>query len=134
MPKFSVMLSEGVLHNPSPGLPSVGYSIVAEWWPTTYHLVITLLFDSASSDRPLAVLLRELRNSSPHEDDEPIRDYYETRVFKCDRDGNRKFSEYLWFKKQYADFEQARVGHEEVVQLLMKGKLRLMKQRLYPEM
>jgi len=69
------MRARWVLHNPSPEPTYVGYSIVAGWWPTTYHLVCTLLFAQASSDTPLAVLTRKLKDLFPGQKDEaPLRD------------------------------------------------------------
>ena len=127
------MRARWVLNNPSPE-PWVGYSIVAGWWPTTYLLVCTLLLDSASSDGSLAVLRRQLGDLFPNKGDEPVRDYYETRVFKCDSQGYRKSPDYVLFKRQYADLEQARIGHKETVDRLMQRKLRLKQQRLYPDL
>lgn len=128
------MRARWVLHNPSPEPTYVGYSIVAGWWPTSYHLVCTLLFAQASSDAPLAALTRKLKDSLPDRSNEPpLEDYYETRVFRCNSDGWTRYTEHVWFKQQYRDLERARAGHKETVDLLVDGRLPLKKERLYPD-
>src|SRR5450759_3112275 len=67
----------------------VGYTVVAGWWTTTYHRVITFEVKIASATEGISVLTRQLCEAFPEKCD-PARDYFVTRVHKIDRYGMPK--------------------------------------------
>lgn len=100
------MLKERVSRRPSPELPIVGQAIVSVGWlPVKFYFVSTIQFDGPNQ-----------------------RKLYSTNVYKCDRNGTILNHDEFLYEKEYEDLEQACRGHEEVLELLQRGKLPLRKQ------
>jgi hypothetical protein len=98
----------------------VGYTVVAGWWPTTFHRVITLPVKVLSATDGHGLLTRRLCEMFP-EKCGPPRDYYVTRVHKTDRYGVPK-SENPKFETECSDRAGACEGHRQIVAALAKGK------------
>jgi hypothetical protein len=81
----------------------------------------------------LAVLTRSLVNSTSGKEADPIRDYYETRVFRCDKNGVIKDDQRVLFRREYGDLVEAEAGHKETVNRLFERRLKLKKQNLYQD-
>ncbi len=99
--------------SPSQNPPVMAWTVVARWFPNTYHLVSTLELRMRSSDDPLSVLLRKA--------DPDVQDTWVTQVFRCSRDGFQHSDNPL-YKREYFDEGAARVGHMEIVDALAKGR------------
>ncbi len=95
-------------------------TLIASYWPGRYYVVETLFIDTASSNRPLSVLIRKI-------DPESAKDVYVTQVFNCDASGWPRSNEYVLHYAEYPDRERAIRGHRETVELLRKGRLPLKK-------
>jgi hypothetical protein len=52
---------------------------------------------------------------------------YVTYVFKCDKEGKGD-TDYFYYMKEYHDSALARRGHKDVVELLSKGIMKLIRQ------
>jgi hypothetical protein len=78
-----------------------------------YQLVLTLEMPTATSDDPLSALVREMKPD--------VRDTWETRVFRCDRDGLSHPDEPL-YRREYSDADSARRGHTAIVEALQNGQ------------
>jgi hypothetical protein len=87
-----------------PELPQVDCTIVARWWPWDYYCVSTTRVWQDESD-PL----------------------YVTHVYKCDKNGRSDVS-HFYYMKEYPDSGLARRGHKDAVELMEKGRLKLINQ------
>ena len=116
------MRARWVCPNPSPELPIVGQAIVAYWWPGKYYIVSTIQLDSSS---PLSRLTRSLETGVAYEEVTPGPDVYVTQVFKCDKNGWTKSIDNLLYEREYPDLTQAISGHNDTVNLLEQGQLKL---------
>jgi len=96
-----------------PTPPTVARTVVARWLPMNYQLVLTLEMPTATSDDPLSALVREMKPD--------VRDTWETRVFRCDRDGLSHPDEPL-YRREYSDADSARRGHTAIVEALQNGQ------------
>lgn len=104
------------VHNwSSPEPPTVARTVVARWLPMSYHLVLTLELRTATSDDSLSALVREMNPD--------VRDAWQTRVFKCSRDGLSHSDESL-YRREYTDEDSAKRGHSEIVEALQTGQHR----------
>lgn len=113
-----------VTRRPSPELPIVGQAFVSTGgWPSKCYFVSTIFNDIATrsaGDGEVGALLRHL--------DPDLHDFYITNVYECDRNYSiLNYNEFL-YARRYEDVEQARQGHEEVLELLQEGKLPLKRQ------
>lgn len=95
--------------------PWLAHTVVAGWWPTTYHLIGTM-YMGATGTGGLLELTRSL-GANPH-------DEYIVQVFKCDCYGLPNPQD-AYYEKSYDTKERALEGHREVVRLLSAGKLKL---------
>jgi hypothetical protein len=68
---------------------------------------------TATSDDPVSVLVRRMNPN--------IRDTWETRVFKSDREGLSHSEEPL-YRREYSDEDSARRGHAKIVKALRDGQ------------
>jgi hypothetical protein len=116
------MRARWVLRNPSSKLPGVGTAIVASWWPGTCYLVSTIQLDSSS---PLARLTQTLKSGERYEDVRPGPDVFATQVFKCDSNGWVKSFDTPLYEREYVALAEATAGHDEAVNLLAQGQLKL---------
>lgn len=116
------MRARWVLHNPSPELPLVGYTIVASFLPWRFHLVMTF---KQNLSHPLSKLTKSFELGVADNDAPPCTDLFMTTLFRCNRDGLSKSLENPLFEQEYSDLSQAQKGHNEIVDLLSKGKLKL---------
>ena len=116
------MRARWVSRNPSPKLPIVGQAHVSSWWPRRYYFVSTIQLDSSS---PMSKLIRSIELGVDSNDVPPGPDEFITQVFKCNKDMIvRSFDDPL-FEKMYATLSEARIGHNDTMDLLSKGKLKL---------
>jgi hypothetical protein len=115
------MRARWVSRKPSPELP-----IVAHLWPWKYYFVSTVQIDQSHPSSPIARGLEtgEVFKKS-HEDVMPGLGYFVTQIFKCDRNGIPKSMDYAFYERKYSDLTQAKLGHEETVDLLAQGRLKL---------
>jgi hypothetical protein len=97
--------------------PWLAHTIIAGWWPTTYHLVGTIEYLGATGADGLLELTRSLPGANP-------RDEYIVQVFKCDRYGSPTPQD-PYYEQSYDTKEQALEAHREVVRLLCAGRLKL---------
>jgi hypothetical protein len=95
---------------------SVGYTVIAGWWPTTYHRVITFEVSVASATDGLAALTKQLHEMFP-ERCGPARDFFMTRVHRTDRYGIPK-SERPTHEIEYQTRAEALDGHRKIVAVL----------------
>lgn len=113
-----------VMRRPSPELPIVDQAFVSiGWLPTKYYFVSTIFNDIAtrsSGDGDIAMLLRQL--------DPDLHDFYITNVYECDRSNTILNNDEFLYARKYESLEQARQGHEEVIELLQNDKLPLKRQ------
>lgn len=116
------MRTRWINHTPSPELPVVGRSIVATYWPGEYYLVSTTQEDSAT---PLRMFLRSVALQVPFENVPHEPDLFMTRIFNCNKRGWHKASEKPLYERQYSTFLEALNGHNETVDLFIKGHLKL---------
>lgn len=96
-----------------PKSPTVARTVVARWFPMSYHLVLTLEMPTATSDDPLSALVREMNPD--------VRDTWETRVFRSSRDG-LAHSDASLYRREYSDEDSAKRGHAEIVEALQNGQ------------
>jgi len=116
------MRARWVSQRPSPVIPIVGQAIVASFFPGRFYFVSTIQLDSSS---PLSKLTRSIELKVPYNDVPPVPDDFVTQVFRCNKDGWVKSFDHPLFEKIYSDLSQARNGHNEAVELLSQGKLKL---------
>jgi hypothetical protein len=98
----------------------VGYTVIAGWWPTTFHRVITFEVKIASATEGISVLTRQLREAFP-EKCGPSRDYFVTRVHRTNRHGTLKPEE-PQCETEYSDRAAACEGHRQIVAALAHGE------------
>jgi hypothetical protein len=116
------MCARWVSHHPSPKLPIVAQTIVAHWLPWKYYFVSTVWMDPST---PLSRLTRSLETGADFKDVTPGPDAYVTQIFKCDKDGLVKSMDYALYEREYSDLTEAKLGHNETVDLLARGRLKL---------
>ncbi len=114
------MRTRWINHDPSPELPVLGRTVIATYWPGQYYLVSTTLVDSRTPLRKFqrSVALKVSFENVPHEPD-----VFMTRIFKCDRQGSHRATENPLHERQYATLLEAMNGHNETVNLFLKGQL-----------
>ena|ERR1022692_3065639 len=105
---------------------SLGSAIVATWWPGRYYRVSTIQLDTSST---AAKAVESLKTGVPlHEIPLKVTGYV-TQVAKCDKMGwVGDWIANTLFERTYADAAEAQAGHNEVVDLLQKGRLKLVPQ------
>lgn len=92
----------------------VGDTIIAGWWPFTFHRVMTWKAKAFSSTDGILASQRQLFGA--------VQDYFVTIVQKTDRDGFAKSEDSL-FETKYSDRTVAREGHTKIVTAVARGKL-----------
>jgi hypothetical protein len=120
-----------VSHNSSPELPIVGQAKIASFWPGRFYFVSTVQHQLHSSS-PLSKLTRDLRSLQPGAsyNEVPLeQDMFITQIFRCNKHGWVKSFDDPLFEREYSSLSQARIGHNEAIDLLSKGKLKLSHQR-----
>jgi hypothetical protein len=99
----------------------VGCTVIASWLPWKYWIISTIHIHS-SQDKPMrefgAISLPRLPG---------IRECYVTQIFRCDPIGVTKNMDEVYYEKEYESFEEAQTGHNEVVDKLFSGNLKLKK-------
>jgi hypothetical protein len=95
----------------------VGDTIIAGWWPTTFHRVMTWEVKIASATEGISVLTRQLYETKGV----AAKDFFVTVVHKTDRWGVSK-SEDPDYEIDYLDRAGACEGHRQIVAALMQGK------------
>jgi hypothetical protein len=99
----------------SPNDPDiVGDTIIAGWWPFTFHRVVTWRVKAASASDGVLALQRKMFGAD--------RDYFVTIVQKTDRNGFAKLDD-SEFETRYPDQNTAREGHARIVAGLARGSL-----------
>jgi hypothetical protein len=116
------MRARWINHTPSPGLPEVGRTIIATYWPGQYYLVSTT---EVESDTPLRKFQRSVAlkidfEKVPHEPD-----IFMTRIFKCDKQGSHNAAEKPLYEREYSTYLEAMNGHNETVDLFVQEQLQL---------
>jgi hypothetical protein len=115
-----------VSDNPSPKLPIVAQTIVAHWWPWKYYFVSTVWIDPSE---PLSRLIQAMKTGEiykkSYEDITPGPDRFVTQIFKCDKNKLVKSMDHAFYKREYFDLTQAKLGHNETVDLFVRGRLKL---------
>lgn len=107
-------MARWILENPNPS-PRLAHTLIAGWWPTTYYLVGTIEHLGATGHDPMKELIRSIPGSNPQ-------DEYIVQVFKCNRDGIPKTWDRPYYERSYPNQMEALKAHQEVVQLLTKGR------------
>ena len=111
------------------GSPEViGDTIIAGWWPTTFHRVMTWEVKIASATQGISVLTRQLYEMKGV----AAKDFFVTVVHKTDRWGASK-SEDPEYEIEYPDRAWAYEGHRQIVAALAQGKRylhRLVRQKI----
>ena len=95
---------------------SVGHTIIAGWWPTTYYRVLTMEIKVASATEGVAFLTHQLQQKCPDKCG-LARDYFVALVHRTDRYGFPKTNGPVYeVEFQYRD--EAILGHRQIVQAL----------------
>jgi len=118
------MRARWVSPTPSPKFPIVGQAIVASFLPWKFYHVLTVCHD-ASDPGSLSALSRKMRAVALGVAPDELPEEYTTMVRRCNRDGVSRPSDPFLFERAYSDMSQALEGHNEVLDLLSRGKLRL---------
>ncbi|HEY0551672.1 MAG TPA: hypothetical protein VGF13_18855 [Verrucomicrobiae bacterium] len=116
------MKARWVLRYPSRELPFVGQAVVASWWPGKYYFVSTWRLDSSS---PLHRLTQSLKQGVPFTDADVGQERYMTQILKCTKDGISESFDDPLYEREYSDLSEAKAGHNESVDLLEQGRLKL---------
>jgi lysyl-tRNA synthetase class I len=106
-------------------LPNGLQTVIATWWPWKYYWVSTIKLDQHS---PIGRLTRSLKTGVYS--DEPLPEQYVTQVFRCDSIGWVKNMEIVYYEAEYNTVEDAKAGHEQTVNALASGNLKLKRARL----
>ncbi|MHB8174480.1 MAG: hypothetical protein ACYDFU_08505 [Nitrospirota bacterium] len=97
-------------------------------WFGKHYLVSTVQLDSNSE---ISRLTRSIKLGVDFNNVPSAEDSFATVVYECNKDGIPKSKSIDWelesilFEREYKDSEQAVAGHEEIVELLAQGKLKL---------
>ena len=113
------MNARWVLHNPSPEMPTVGYAIVARWWPGRYFLAMAIMLDSSS---PLHRLTQSIAQNVPYAEPTPGPARFVTQVFRCDKRGVVFSFDRPLYEKEYSELLVAQEGHKRIVAKLEQGR------------
>ncbi len=115
-------MARWVSDNPNPRPPVVAETLIAGWWPTTFHKVNTFEYLGATGNDPMLKLIRSIPGANP-------KDRYIVHVHKCDR---YCVAETLdpFYERECETLEEALEAHREVVRLLAAGRLRLKRIRV----
>lgn len=105
-----------VWNDPSPQPPTVGWSVVASWWPGTYYTVLT----ERREESPMLRLTRSLEQGVAYAD-ATIGESYLTMVWKGDRNGFVKTPRHTIWSREYTSLRLALASHQEIVKLLLEG-------------
>ena len=116
------MRARWVSHNPRPELPTVGQTLVASFCPWRFYLVSTIRLDPSD---PLSKLTRSLELGIDYNKVPAGPDEYITQIFRCNKHMTIKSFDDPLFERQYSTLPQALIGHNETVDSLSKGTLRL---------
>lgn len=106
----------------------VGQAWVASFWPWKYYYVSTVQLHLDDPSEPLSQLARMARGMKlgvSYNEVPPMPDKFITHVHKGDRNQWVKSFDDPLFEREYSNLSEARIGHNEVVELLSKGKLKL---------
>jgi hypothetical protein len=78
---------------------------------------------------PLSRLTRGLETGEiykkSYEDIASGPDRFVTQIFKCDKNKLVKSMDYALYEREYSDITEAKLGHNETVDLLAQGRLKL---------
>jgi hypothetical protein len=107
------MRAKWIDHNPHVQLPEGLQTIGAMWWPGRYYWVSTV----PTRPHGLSVLLPSL--------DSTTQPQYITQVFRCDKTGYVKRINHVHYQEEYKTLQEAKAGHERVVEQLAARKLNL---------
>jgi hypothetical protein len=116
------MRARWVSPRPRPELPIVGQALVASFWPGRFYFVSTMQLDPSS---PSSKLARSLELGIAYNNVPPGPDEYITQIFRCNKHMIIKSFDDPLFERRYSTLPQALIGHNEAVDLLSKGKLKL---------
>jgi hypothetical protein len=116
------MRARWINHTPSPGLPVVGRTIIATYWPGQYFIVSTT---EVESDTPLRKFQRSVALKVDFENVPNEPDIFMTRIFKCDKQGSHKAAEKPLYEREYPTYLEAMNGHNETVDLFVQDQLQL---------
>jgi hypothetical protein len=109
-----------ILNDPSPGgLPRVGTTVIAKWWPGRYYLVSTIRMDGSSAERRL---IQSLKTGVSFGEVGPQPDTFVTQIFKCDKHGMVKSFESPLLERHYSTLQEAEFGHQEAVAEFIRSK------------
>jgi len=98
--------------DPHPKPPRVGTTVIAKWRPWVYYLVSTIHVDGSSH---LQRLMSSIETGIPF-DRAPNRPAtYVTQVVRCSRFGLAKSWDQPLLEAEYANLEEALIGHQRVV-------------------
>ena len=122
------MRARWVSPTPSPQLPIVGQAIVASFLPWRFYHVLTVWHD-ATDPGSLTALARKITAISRGVSPDDLPQEFTTIVRRCNRDGVSRPSDPFLFERTYSDISEALKGHNEVLDLLSRGKLRLSRVR-----
>lgn len=103
-------------------MPNVGQAIVASWWPGRYYFVSTRRLDSSS---PLHRLTQSIQQGVPYAEADIGQDRYATQILRCTKDGLVRSFDSPLYEREYSEVFEAQAGHNESVDLLEQGRLRL---------
>jgi hypothetical protein len=105
------MRARWVLREPESELPTVGYAIVAKWWPGIYYLVSTIQLDLSDPVRRLAETISGM----------PSTDAFLTNIYRCNGDGFIGNNPPM-YRRTYQTLEEAKAGHERTLTLVARGR------------
>jgi hypothetical protein len=78
---------------------------------------------------PLNRLIQSMKTmeifKKSYEDIRPGPDRFVTHIFKCDKNKLIKSMDYVLYEQEYFDLTQAKLGHNETIDLLVQGRLKL---------
>jgi hypothetical protein len=100
----------------------VAQTQVASFLPGRFYLVSTIELDPSS---PLSKLTRSLELGVAYNDVPPGPGEFITQVFSCNKDMLVESFDDPLFERKYSTLSQAKIGHNETVDLLSMGKLKL---------
>lgn len=121
------MRARWVKRHPSPDLPIVAQAWVASLWPWRFYFVSTIQLQEDSSN-PLGKLtrrVRSLKTGVSYNEVPPEPDKFFTHIYRCDKYLLVKSLDDPLFEREYSNLSEAQIGHNEAVDLLSKGKLKL---------
>jgi len=104
-----------------PSTSHIGFAVVARWFPGKYYLVSTVCSDGTS---PLARLTKSMETGISFNEIASAPPMFVTNIFDCDRHGFARRIDKPLHERVYSTLEDARVGHSQIVDLLVNGKLK----------